>query len=117
MRKNNNLKLSITTSIVLSSLILFLIFLSHRLIICITRTFVYLTGLATMLLMSIFYIFIIGFLLVKFYEHYKCYKNKNYKRSLISITEIFTAIIKIETSLLFTLLSILIILYLLNLSI
>lgn len=115
MRKNNNLKLSITTSIVLGSLILFLIFLSHRLIICITRTFVYLTGLATMLLMSIFYIFIIGFLLVKFYEHYKCYKNKNYKRNVLSHTEIFTSIIKIETSLLFTLLSILIILYLLNL--
>ena len=47
MNKNNDSKLALLTSVVLGSLVLFLIFLCHRLILCIARVFVYLTGLAT----------------------------------------------------------------------
>ena len=62
MNKNNDSKLALLTSVVLGSLVLFLIFLCHRLILCIARVFVYLTGLATVLLVTVFYIFIILFL-------------------------------------------------------
>ena len=43
MNKNNDSKLALLTSVVLGSLVLFLIFLCHRLILCIARVFVYLT--------------------------------------------------------------------------
>ena len=59
MNKNNDSKLALLTSVVLGSLVLFLIFLCHKLILCIARVFVYLTGLATVLLVTVFYIFII----------------------------------------------------------
>ena len=62
MNKNNDSKLALLTSVVLGSLVLFLIFLCHKLILCIARVFVYLTGLATVLLVTVFYIFIILFL-------------------------------------------------------
>ena len=61
MNKNNDSKLALLTSVVLGSLVLFLIFLCHKLILCIARVFVYLTGLATVLLVTVFYIFIIIF--------------------------------------------------------
>ena len=39
MNKNNDSKLALLTSVVLGSLVLFLIFLCHRLILCIARVF------------------------------------------------------------------------------
>ena len=66
MNKNIDSKLALLTSIVLGSFVLFLMFLCYRLILCIARVFVYLTGLATMLVFTVFYIFIIVFLILKF---------------------------------------------------
>ena len=82
MNKNNDSKLALLTSVVLGSLVLFLIFLCHKLILCIARVFVYLTGLATVLLVTVFYIFIIIFLISRFRKYYcKYYKNKKYRRN------------------------------------
>ena len=82
MNKNNDSKLALLTSVVLGSLVLFLIFLCHRLILCIARVFVYLTGLATVLLVSVFYIFIIVYLISRFQKFYcKYYKHNKYKRN------------------------------------
>ena len=116
MNKNNDSNLALLTSVVLGSLVLFLIFLCHKLILCIARVFVYLTGLATVLLVSVFYIFVIVFLISRFQKYYcKYYKNKKYKRSDLSNVEILNSIIKIEKSLIITLLFILIVFYVLNL--
>lgn len=54
MNKNNDSKLALLTSVVLGSLVLFLMFLCHKLILCIARIFGYLTGLATVLLVIVF---------------------------------------------------------------
>lgn len=113
MNKNSDSKLALLTSIVLGSLVLFLMFLCHKLILCITRVFVYLTGLATILLVSVFYIFIILFLISRFQKYY-CKYYKKYKRNDLDNIQIINSIIKIEKSLIFSLLSILISLYLLN---
>lgn len=113
MNKNNDSKLALLTSVVLGSLVLFLMFLCHKLILCITRVFVYLTGLATILLVSVFYIFIILFLISRFQKYY-CKYYKKYKRNDLDNIQIINSIIKIEKSLIFSLLSILISLYLLN---
>ena len=116
MNKNNDSKLALLTSVVLGSLVLFLIFLCHRLILCIARVFVYLTGLATVLLVSVFYIFIIVYLISRFQKFYcKYYKNKKYKRNVLSNVKILNSIIKIEKSLIIILLFILIVFYVLNL--
>ena len=116
MNKNNDSKLALLTSVVLGSLVLFLMFLCHKLILCIARVFVYLTGLATVLLVTVFYIFIIVYLISKFQKYYcKYYKNKKYKRSDLSNVKILNSIIKIEKSLIITLLFILIVFYVLNL--
>ena len=112
MNKNSDSKLALLTSIVLGALVLFLMFLCHRLILCISHVFVYLTGLATMLLVTIFYIFIILFLISRFQKYY-C-KYKKYKRNDLSNIKMIKYIIKIEKSLIFTLLSIIIFLYLIN---
>ena len=115
MNKNNDSKLALLTSVVLGSLVLFLIFLCHKLILCIARVFVYLTGLATVLLVTVFYIFIILFLISRFQKYYcKYYKDKKYKRNDLANIQIINFIIKIEKSLTFALLSILIALYILN---
>ena len=115
MNKNNDSKLALLTSVVLGSLVLFLIFLCHKLILCIARIFVYLTGLATVLLVTVFYIFIILFLISRFQKYYcKYYKDKKYKRNDLANIQIINFIIKIEKSLTFALLSILIALYILN---
>ena len=115
MNKNNDSKLALLTSVVLGSLVLFLIFLCHKLILCIARVFVYLTGLATMLLVTVFYIFIILFLISRFQKYYcKYYKDKKYKRNDLANIQIINFIIKIEKSLTFALLSILMALYILN---
>ena len=115
MNKNNDSKLALLTSVVLWSLVLFLIFLCHRLILCIARVFVYLTGLATVLLVSVFYIFIIVYLISRF-QKYNCkyYKDKKYKRNYLDNIQVINVIIKIEKSLIFALLSILIVLCILN---
>lgn len=116
MNKNNDSKLALLTSVVLGSLVLFLIFLCHRLILCIARVFVYLTGLATVLLVTVFYIFIIIFLISRFRKYYcKYYKNKKYRRNDFTNIQVINSIIKIEKSLIFTLLFILVVLYVLNL--
>lgn len=116
MNKNNDSKLALLTSVVLGSLVLFLIFLCHRLILCIARVFVYLTGLATMLLVTVFYIFIILFLISRFQKYYcKYYKDNKYKRNDLANIKIINSIIKIEKSLMITLLLILTVLYVLNL--
>ena len=116
MNKNNDSKLALLTSVVLGSLVLFLIFLCHRLILCIARVFVYLTGLATVLLVTVFYIFIILFLISKFQKYYfRCDKYKKYKRNDLDNIQIINFIIKIEKSLIITLLFILIVFYVLNL--
>ena len=110
MNKNNDSKLALLTSVVLGSLVLFLIFLCHRLILCIARVFVYLTGLATVLLVSVFYIFI--YLISRFQKYYfRCDKYKKYKRNNFNNYQILNAIIRIEKSLIFTLFYILIVLY------
>ena len=115
MNKNNDSKLTLLTSVVLGSLVLFLMFLCHKLILCIARVFVYLTGLATVLLVTVFYIFIILFLISRFQKYYcKYYKDKKYKRNDLANIQIINFIIKIEKSLTFALLSILIALYILN---
>ena len=115
MNKNNDSKLALLTSVVLGSLVLFLIFLCHRLILCIARVFVYLTGLATMLLVTVFYIFIILFLISRFQKYCcKYYKDKKYKRNYLDNIQVINVIIKIEKSLIFALLSILIVLCILN---
>lgn len=115
MNKNNDSKLALLTSVVLGSLVLFLIFLCHRLILCIARVFVYLTGLATVLLVTVFYIFIVLFLISRFQKYYcKYYKDKKYKRNDLANIQIINFIIKIEKSLTFALLSILMALYILN---
>lgn len=116
MNKNNDSKLALLTSVVLGSLVLFLMFLCHRLILCIARVFVYLTGLATVLLVTVFYIFIIVYLISRFQKYYfRCDKYKKYKRNDLSNIQIINYIIKIEKSLILTLFSILIVLYILNL--
>ena len=116
MNKNNDSKLALLTSIVLGSLVLFLMFLCHKLILCIARIFVYLTGIATMLLVTMFYIFIIIFLISRFQKYYcKYYKDKKYKRNYLANIKIINYIIEIEKSLIFRLFSILIVLYTLNL--
>lgn len=116
MNKNNDSKLALLTSVVLGSLVLFLIFLCHKLILCIARVFVYLTGLATVLLVTVFYIFIILFLISKFQKYYfRCDKYKKYKRNDLDNIQIINFIIKIEKSLIITLLFILIVFYVLNL--
>ena len=116
MNKNNDSKLALLTSVVLGSLVLFLIFLCHRLILCIARVFVYLTGLATVLLVTVFYIFIILFLISRFQKYYcKYYKDNKYKRNDLDNIQIINSIIKIEISLIVTLLFILIVFYVLNL--
>ena len=84
MNKNNDSKLALLTSVVLGSLVLFLMFLCHKLILCIARVFVYLTGLATLLLVTVFYIFIIVFLISRFHK-YTFVLQKN-KKGVISIT-------------------------------
>ena len=115
MNKNNDSKLALLTSVVLGSLVLFLMFLCHKLILCIARVFVYLTGLATVLLVTVFYIFIILFLISRFQKYYcKYYKDKKYKRNDLANIQIINFIIKIEKSLTFALLSILMALYILN---
>lgn len=115
MNKNNDSKLALLTSVVLGSLVLFLIFLCHRLILCIARVFVYLTGLATVLLVCVFYSFIIVFLISRFQKYYcKYYKDKKYKRNYLDNIQVINVIIKIEKSLIFALLSILIVLCILN---
>ena len=115
MNKNNDSKLALLTSVVLGSLVLFLIFLCHRLILCIARVFVYLTGLATMLLVTVFYIFIILFLISRFQKYYcKYYKDKKYKRNYLDNIQAINFIIEIEKSLIFALFYILIVLYILN---
>ena len=116
MNKNNDSKLALLTSVVLGSLVLFLIFLCHKLILCIARVFVYLTGLATVLLVSVFYIFIIVYLISRFQKFYcKYYKDKKYKRNYLANIQVISCIIKIEKSLIFVLLSILMVLYVFNL--
>ena len=116
MNKNNDSKLALLTSVVLGSLVLFLIFLCHKLILCIARVFVYLTGLATILLVCVFYIFIIVFLISRFQKYYcKYYKDKKYKRNDFANVQIINSIIKIEKSLIIILLFILIVFYVLNL--
>ena len=116
MNKNNDSKLALLTSVVLGSLVLFLIFLCHKLILCIARVFVYLTGLATVLLVTVFYIFIILFLISKFQKYdFRCDKYKKYKRNDLDNIQIINFIIKIEKSLIITLLFILIVFYVLNL--
>lgn len=112
MNKNNDSKLALLTSVVLGSIVLFLMFLCHKLILCIARVFVYLTGLATVLLATVFYIFIIVYLISRFQKYY-C-KYKKYRRNDFINIQIINSIIKIEKSLIFTLLSILIVLYILN---
>lgn len=115
MNKNIDSKLSLLTSIVLGSFVLFLMFLCHKLILCIARVFVYLTGLVTMLLFTVFYIFIIVFLILKFQKYYcKYYKSKKYHRCNFTNIEKINSIIKIETGLIFALLFVLMALYLLN---
>lgn len=115
MNKNNDSKLALLTSVVLGSLVLFLIFLCHRLILCIARVFVYLTGLATVLLVSVFYIFIIVYLISRFQKYYfRCDKYKKYKRNNFNNYQILNDIIRIEKSLIFTLFYILIVLYAVN---
>lgn len=115
MNKNNDSKLALLTSVVLGSLVLFLIFLCHRLILCIARVFVYLTGLATVLLVSVFYIFIIVYLISRFQKYYCKYsKDKKYKRNYLDNIQAINFIIEIEKSLIFALLSILMVLYILN---
>lgn len=115
MNKNNDSKLALLTSVVLGSLVLFLIFLCHKLILCIARVFVYLTGLATVLLVCVFYSFIIVFLISRFQKYYcKYYKDKKYKRNYLDNIQVINVIIKIEKSLIFALLSILIVLCILN---
>lgn len=115
MNKNNDSKLALLTSVVLGSLVLFLIFLCHKLILCIARVFVYLTGLATVLLVTVFYIFIIVFLISRFQKYYcKYYTDKKYKRNDLANIQMINSIIKIETSLILTLFSILAVLYVLK---
>lgn len=115
MNKNNDSKLALLTSVVLGSLVLFLMFLCHKLILCIARVFVYLTGLVTVLLVTVFYIFIILFLISRFQKYYcKYYKDKKYKRNDFANVQIINSIIEIEKSLIFMLLFILIALCLLN---
>ena len=115
MNRNYDSKLALLTSIVLGSLVLFLMFLCHKLILCIARVFVYLTGLATMLLVTVFYIFIILFLISRFQKYYcKYYKDKKYKRNYLANIKIINSIIEIEKSLIFTLFYILIVLYAVN---
>ena len=115
MNKNNDSKLALLTSVVLGSLVLFLIFLCHKLILCIARVFVYLTGLSTIILVTVFDIFIILFLISMFQKYYcKYYKNKKYKRNYLANIKIINSIIEIEKSLIFALLYILIVLYILN---
>ena len=95
MNKNNDSKLALLTSVVLGSLVLFLIFLCHKLILCIARVFVYLTGLATVLLVTVFYIFIIVFLISRFQKYYcKYYKDKKYKRNYLDNIQVINVIIK-----------------------
>ena len=115
MNKNNDSKLALLTSVVLGSLVLFLMFLCHRLILCIARVFVYLTGLATVLLVTVFYIFIIVFLISRFQKYCcKYYKDNKYKRNDFANVQIINSIIKIEKSLILMLLSILVVLYVLK---
>ena len=115
MNKNNDSNLALLTSIVLGSLVVFLMFLCHKLILCIARVFVYLTGLATMLLVTVFYIFIIVFLISRFQKYYcKYYKDKKYKRNYLDNIQVVNFIIEIEKSLILTLFSILIVLYIIN---
>ena len=116
MSKNIDSKLALFTSVVLGALALFLMFLCHKLILCISRVFIYLTGLATMLLVTVFYIFIVVFLILRFQKYYcKYYKNKKYKRNDLVNIQIINSIIKIEKSLIFTLFFIFVVLYVLNL--
>ena len=115
MSKNNDSKLALLTSIVLGSLVLFLMFLCHKLILCIARVFVYITGLATMLLVTMFYIIIIIYLISMFQKYYcKYYKNKKYKRSDFNNSQMLNNIIQIEKYLIFTLFHILIVSYAIN---
>lgn len=116
MNRNIDSKLALLTSIVLGSFVLFLMFLCYRLILCIARVFVYLTGLFTMLFITVFYICMIVFLISRFQKYYcKYYKSKKYKRCSFTNIEKINSIIKIETSLIFDLLFVLIMLFILNL--
>ena len=115
MNKNNDSKLALLTSVVLGSLVLFLIFLCHELILCIARVFVYLTGACYCVIsFCILYIYnsISYFKVSKYY--FRCDKYKKYKRNNFNNYQILNAIIRIEKSLIFTLFYILIVLYTVN---
>ena len=112
MSKNIDSKLALFTCVVLGALVLFLMFLCHKLIICIARAFVYLTGLITIFFISIFYIFIIIFLISRFKKYF--YKHNKYRIYNFDNIKIIYSIINIEKCLVFVLLFILSLLYIFN---
>ena len=112
MSKNIDSKLALFTSVILGAIALFLMFLCHKLIICIARAFAYLTGLITTLLVAGFYIFIIIFLIYKFQKY--LYRHNKYRLYKIGTVEIINYIIYTEKSLVFVLLFILSLLYIFN---
>ena len=91
MNKKDDLRLLILTFFSLSSIILMLLFLCYKIVISIIHTFVYLTGLATILLVVVFYIAVIGFCISKLYRRYK-----SCKRSHLNKCEILIIMIKTE---------------------
>ena len=114
MKRNIDSKLALLISIILGSLVFFLMFLCHKLILCIARAFVYLTGLVTILLVSIFYIFIIIFIISKLQKYFCKYSRyRIYKKNYFNTPNLFNCVIEIESSLILTLLCISICLYIL----
>ena len=112
MSKNIDSKLALFTSVILGAIALFLMFLCHKLIICIARAFAYLTGLITILLAAGFYIFIIIFLIYKFQKY--LYRHNKYRLYKYDNEKIINYIIYTEKSLVFVLLFILSLLYIFN---
>lgn len=111
MSKNIESKLAILTSIILGAIVLFLMFLCHKIIISIAKAFAYLTGLITILLAMGFYIFIIIFIIYRFQKY--LYKHNKYRLYKFYNEKIYY-IINIEKHLVFILLIILSVLYILN---
>jgi hypothetical protein len=91
MNKKDNLKLSILTATSLTGLILILLFMCYKLIVSIARTFIYLVGLSTILLVILFYLSIIIFCISNLYKRYK-----SYKRSQLSSKEKLNIIIRTQ---------------------
>jgi|LFRM01.2.fsa_nt_gb hypothetical protein len=113
MGKNIESKLALFTSVILGAIALFLMFLCHKLIICIARAFAYLTGLITILLAAGFYIFIIIFIIYSFQKYF--YKHNKYRLYKLDNEKMINYIIHTEKYLVFVLLFILSLLYIFNL--